>query len=133
MTEPHIDAAGRARAGAVAGGAARIRNLADLATVRAATGIDVTAGEYGYDLPYFARMVGSIDCLVPHQAKRMAGGIAEDPKRAVLVRVGNSHGAQGQHLLLGGVHVRDPDVDVRLLRPGRIGKPGRLMSRGGLE
>jgi L-alanine-DL-glutamate epimerase-like enolase superfamily enzyme len=40
-------------------------DLAGLATVRAATGIDVTAGEYGYDLPYFARMVaaGAVDCL----------------------------------------------------------------------
>jgi L-alanine-DL-glutamate epimerase-like enolase superfamily enzyme len=38
-------------------------DLTGLATVRDSTAIDVTAGEYGYDLPYFARMVGSVDCL----------------------------------------------------------------------
>jgi L-alanine-DL-glutamate epimerase-like enolase superfamily enzyme len=40
-------------------------DLAGLREVRAATGADVTAGEYGYDLPYFGRMVaaGAVDCL----------------------------------------------------------------------
>jgi hypothetical protein len=30
--------------------------------VRSWTSIDMTAGAYGYDLPYFARMVNSVDC-----------------------------------------------------------------------
>lgn len=40
-------------------------DLDGLRLVRSATRIDVTAGEYGYDLPYFARMVeaGAVDCL----------------------------------------------------------------------
>ena len=40
-------------------------DLAGLAAVRAATTVDIAAGEYGYDLVYFARMVaaGAVDCL----------------------------------------------------------------------
>jgi len=38
-------------------------DLDGLATVRAATAIDVAAGEYGYDLVYFARMAPVVDCL----------------------------------------------------------------------
>lgn len=38
-------------------------DLAGLATVRASTTIDVAAGEYGYDLAYFARMAPVVDCL----------------------------------------------------------------------
>ncbi|MEV6686990.1 enolase C-terminal domain-like protein [Streptomyces sp. NPDC051130] len=38
-------------------------DLAGLAVVRDAVTADVAAGEYGYDLPYFARMVGVVDCL----------------------------------------------------------------------
>ncbi|GLX93166.1 enolase C-terminal domain-like protein [Herbidospora sp. NBRC 101105] len=38
-------------------------DLAGLAEVRAVSPPDVAAGEYGYDLPYFARMAGVVDCL----------------------------------------------------------------------
>lgn len=42
-------------------------DLAGLATVRngAPAGMDITAGEYGYDLPYFQAMLdaGAVDCL----------------------------------------------------------------------
>nr|WP_078871019.1 enolase C-terminal domain-like protein [Streptomyces caatingaensis] len=40
-------------------------DLPGLALVRAAVAMDVTAGEYGYTLPYFGRMLaaGSVDCL----------------------------------------------------------------------
>jgi L-alanine-DL-glutamate epimerase-like enolase superfamily enzyme len=40
-------------------------HLAALAEIRALTDIDVAAGEYGYDLFYFARMceAGAVDCL----------------------------------------------------------------------
>ena len=38
-------------------------DLAGLATVRASTTIDIAAGEYGYDLGYFARMAPVVDCL----------------------------------------------------------------------
>ncbi|MBP2328686.1 L-alanine-DL-glutamate epimerase-like enolase superfamily enzyme [Kibdelosporangium banguiense] len=40
-------------------------NLVGLARLRQATTVDIAAGEYGYDLVYFARMVGAgaVDCL----------------------------------------------------------------------
>ncbi|MEV4313596.1 enolase C-terminal domain-like protein [Actinocrispum sp. NPDC049592] len=40
-------------------------DLAGLAELRRTTTVDVAAGEYGYDLVYFARMVGAraVDCL----------------------------------------------------------------------
>lgn len=38
-------------------------DLAGLARLRAPGGPDIAAGEYGYDLPYFARMVSAVDCL----------------------------------------------------------------------
>ncbi|NBH11573.1 enolase C-terminal domain-like protein [Amycolatopsis sp. SID8362] len=38
-------------------------DLPGLAAVRFPGGPDVAAGEYGYDLPYFARMVPVVDCL----------------------------------------------------------------------
>jgi L-alanine-DL-glutamate epimerase-like enolase superfamily enzyme len=38
-------------------------DLAGLAELRAATTVDIAAGEYGYDLPYFARMLPAVDCL----------------------------------------------------------------------
>ncbi|WP_229819837.1 enolase C-terminal domain-like protein [Streptomyces abikoensis] len=40
-------------------------DLTGLALVRAATAVDVTAGEYGYTLPYFGAMLaaGAVDCL----------------------------------------------------------------------
>jgi L-alanine-DL-glutamate epimerase-like enolase superfamily enzyme len=38
-------------------------DLEGLAAIKAASSIDVAAGEYGYDLPYFERMVPSVDVL----------------------------------------------------------------------
>jgi L-alanine-DL-glutamate epimerase-like enolase superfamily enzyme len=38
-------------------------DLEGLALVKAATSIDVAAGEYGYDLPYFERMAPAVDVL----------------------------------------------------------------------
>ncbi|MGW3078313.1 enolase C-terminal domain-like protein [Kitasatospora sp. NPDC001132] len=38
-------------------------DLTGLRTVRDAVTPDVTAGEYGYDLAYFARMIPTVDCL----------------------------------------------------------------------
>ena len=38
-------------------------DLAGLRTVRDGVATDVTAGEYGYDLAYFARMAPVVDCL----------------------------------------------------------------------
>jgi L-alanine-DL-glutamate epimerase-like enolase superfamily enzyme len=38
-------------------------NLAGLAALREVTTVDIAAGEYGYDLPYFARMAPTVDCL----------------------------------------------------------------------
>jgi L-alanine-DL-glutamate epimerase-like enolase superfamily enzyme len=52
-------------------------DLPGLALVRAAVRADVTAGEYGTDLPYFARMLsaGSVDCLQVDASRW--GGISE--------------------------------------------------------
>ncbi|HKN51921.1 MAG TPA: enolase C-terminal domain-like protein [Amycolatopsis sp.] len=38
-------------------------DLDGLAQLRSAGGPDIAAGEYGFDLPYFARMVPAVDCL----------------------------------------------------------------------
>jgi len=52
-------------------------DLAGLRRVRDAVGADVTAGEYGYDLTYFARMLdaGAVDCLQVDVTR--CGGITE--------------------------------------------------------
>jgi L-alanine-DL-glutamate epimerase-like enolase superfamily enzyme len=52
-------------------------DLDGLAEVRAAVTADVTAGEYGTDLPYFARMCrsGAVDCLQVDVSR--CGGISE--------------------------------------------------------
>ncbi|TDV48005.1 enolase C-terminal domain-like protein [Actinophytocola oryzae] len=64
-------------------------DLAGLAEVRAATGIDVTAGEYGYDLPYFARMVaaGAVDCLQVDVTR--CGGFTEWRRVAAVAAAAN--------------------------------------------
>lgn len=62
-------------------------DLAGLRTVRDATGIDVTAGEYGYDLPYFARMVGSVDCLQVDVTR--CGGFTEWQRVAAVAAAAN--------------------------------------------
>jgi L-alanine-DL-glutamate epimerase-like enolase superfamily enzyme len=52
-------------------------DLAGLREIRARVTADVAAGEYGYDLPYFARMVqaGAVDCLQADLSR--CGGITE--------------------------------------------------------
>lgn len=62
-------------------------DLAGLRTVRDATAIDVTAGEYGYDLPYFARMVGSVDCLQVDVTR--CGGFTEWQRVAAVAAAAN--------------------------------------------
>lgn len=62
-------------------------DLAGLLAVREATGIDVTAGEYGYDLPYFARMAGSVDCLQVDVTR--CGGFTEWQRVAAVAAAAN--------------------------------------------
>jgi L-alanine-DL-glutamate epimerase-like enolase superfamily enzyme len=50
-------------------------DLQGLGIVRDAVDADVAAGEYGYDLPYFARMVPYVDCLQADVTR--CGGITE--------------------------------------------------------
>lgn len=52
-------------------------DLTGRAELRRATTIDIAAGEYGYDLPYFARMIdaGAVDCLQVDVTR--CGGYAE--------------------------------------------------------
>ncbi|GAA4216888.1 enolase C-terminal domain-like protein [Actinocatenispora rupis] len=55
---------------------------AGLRQVRDAVDADVTAGEYGTDLPYFARMVDCVDCLQVDATR--CGGYAEWLRAAAL-------------------------------------------------
>ena len=50
-------------------------DLQGLGIVRDAVDADVAAGEYGYDLPYFARMVPYVDCVQADVTR--CGGITE--------------------------------------------------------
>jgi L-alanine-DL-glutamate epimerase-like enolase superfamily enzyme len=75
-------------------------DLAGLAQVRAAVTADVAAGEYGYDLASFARMVPAVDCLQIDVTR--CGGITEF-QRAAAVAAGaglevSTHCAPHQHL-----------------------------------
>jgi L-alanine-DL-glutamate epimerase-like enolase superfamily enzyme len=69
-------------------------DLAGLREVRDAVLPDVTAGEYGYDLPYFARMVtaGAVDCLQVDASR--CGGITEW-QRAAAVAAGHGLDVSG--------------------------------------
>jgi L-alanine-DL-glutamate epimerase-like enolase superfamily enzyme len=62
-------------------------DLDGLRRVRDAVAPDVTAGEYGYDLPYFARMVGVVDCLQADITR--CGGITEWQRVAALAAAHN--------------------------------------------
>ena len=66
-------------------------DLGGLREVRDQVAADVTAGEYGYDLPYFARMVGAgaVDCLQVDVTR--CGGISEWLRAAA---VAAAHGLQ---------------------------------------
>ncbi|MGW5241766.1 enolase C-terminal domain-like protein [Monashia sp. NPDC004114] len=66
-------------------------DLAGLRTVRGLVDADVTAGEYGYDLTYFARMVEAeaVDCLQVDASR--CGGITEFRRAAA---VAAAHGLE---------------------------------------
>nr|WP_281260537.1 enolase C-terminal domain-like protein [Pseudosporangium ferrugineum] len=77
-------------------------DLAGLHEIRDAVAADVAAGEYGYDLPYFARMVqaGAVDCLQADLSR--CGGITEWQRVAAVAAANNlqisGHGAPNLHL-----------------------------------
>jgi len=66
-------------------------DLEGLRAVRIATRCDVTAGEYGYDSPYFLRMcaAGAVDCLQVDVTR--CGGILEWQRAAAIAA---AHGLQ---------------------------------------
>ncbi|MDT9695399.1 enolase C-terminal domain-like protein [Streptomyces sp. P17] len=66
-------------------------DLTGLRLVRDALVCDVTAGEYGYDLPYFARMIGAgaVDCLQIDATR--CGGLTEFLRAAALAQ---AHGLE---------------------------------------
>jgi L-alanine-DL-glutamate epimerase-like enolase superfamily enzyme len=66
-------------------------DLTGLRLVRDELVCDVTAGEYGYDLPYFARMVtaGAVDCLQVDVTR--CGGVTEFLRAAALAQ---AHGLE---------------------------------------
>jgi L-alanine-DL-glutamate epimerase-like enolase superfamily enzyme len=57
-------------------------DLDGLRRVRQAVSADVTAGEYGYDLPCFARLIDVVDCLQADVSR--CGGITEWQRVAAL-------------------------------------------------
>ena len=59
-------------------------DLSGLREVRAAVECEVAAGEYGYDLPYFARLIDAVDC--PQADVTRIGGITEFLRVAGLAR-----------------------------------------------
>lgn len=59
-------------------------DLPGLREVRAAVECEVAAGEYGYDLPYFVRMIDAVDC--PQADVTRVGGITEFLRVAGLAR-----------------------------------------------
>jgi L-alanine-DL-glutamate epimerase-like enolase superfamily enzyme len=64
-------------------------DLAGLAAVRGQTSADVAAGEYGFDLPYFARMLGAgaVDCLQVDVTR--CGGVTEFLRAAAVAAAAN--------------------------------------------
>lgn len=66
-------------------------DLTGLRLVRDALVCDVAAGEYGYDLPYFARMItaGAVDCLQADATR--CGGLTEFLRAAALA---HAHGLE---------------------------------------
>jgi L-alanine-DL-glutamate epimerase-like enolase superfamily enzyme len=75
-------------------------DLDGLRLVRDATDADVTAGEYGWDLPYFQRMVTAVDCVQVDVTR--CGGITEWQRIAALAAAHNldvsAHCAPHVHL-----------------------------------
>ncbi|MFC7303299.1 enolase C-terminal domain-like protein [Streptomyces monticola] len=74
-------------------------DLKGLHRVRQALVCDVTAGEYGYDLPYFARMIPAVDCLQADATR--CGGLTEWLRTAALAQAHglevSAHGAPHVH------------------------------------
>ncbi|MFG2311514.1 enolase C-terminal domain-like protein [Streptomyces sp. NPDC048566] len=123
-------------------------DLTGLAHVRAAVAADVTAGEYGYTLPYFEYMLaaGAVDCLQADATR--CGGVTVWLKAAALAEARgiqiSSHCAPQVHAPLASAvpnlrhlewfhdHVRVEELlfDGTLdpvggtLRPGAAGAPG---------
>lgn len=62
-------------------------DLAGLAQLRSTGGPDITAGEYGYDLPYFARMLPVVDCLQIDVTR--CGGYTEWQRATALAAAAN--------------------------------------------
>jgi L-alanine-DL-glutamate epimerase-like enolase superfamily enzyme len=83
-------------------------DLNGLRRVRDAVAADVTAGEYGYHLQYFARLAGSVDCLQADVSR--CGGITEWRRVAAL--------ASGLGLDLSGHCAPALHVDAALATPG---------------
>jgi L-alanine-DL-glutamate epimerase-like enolase superfamily enzyme len=89
-------------------------DLDGLREVRDAVTADVTAGEYGYDLPYFARMcaAGAVDCLQADVSR--CGGITEWLRVAAVAAAHNLpiSGHCGPHL---HIHVAAATPNLRHL------------------
>ncbi|MFF3006727.1 enolase C-terminal domain-like protein [Kitasatospora sp. NPDC057940] len=121
-------------------------DLTGLANIRDAVTADVAAGEYGYDLPYFARMIPAVDCLQADATR--CGGLTVWLRAAALAQAhglhlsghcaphAHAHAAAAipnlRHLEWFHDHVRIENLlfDGTLdpsgghLRPGREGEPG---------
>jgi L-alanine-DL-glutamate epimerase-like enolase superfamily enzyme len=78
-----------------------------LGRVRDAVSADVAAGEYGYDLPYFSRMVGAVDCLQADISR--CGGITEWQRVTAL--------AAGHNVDISGHCAPQLHVDAALATP----------------
>ncbi|MEU6890516.1 enolase C-terminal domain-like protein [Streptomyces sp. NPDC046557] len=121
-------------------------DLAGLEVVRDAVTADVAAGEYGYDLPYFARMAPVVDCLQADATR--CGGITGWLRAAALAEAhclqlsghcaphAHAHAAAAvpnlRHLEWFHDHVRVEELLFEgslpprggVLRPGADGAPG---------
>ncbi|MFB6805254.1 enolase C-terminal domain-like protein [Streptomyces sp. NPDC056387] len=121
-------------------------DLTGLAQLRDSLTADIAAGEYGYDLPYFARMIPAVDCLQVDATR--CGGITVWLRAAALAQAhglqlsghcaphAHAHAATAvpnvRHLEWFHDHVRIEDLLFEgtldpsggSVRPGRGGEPG---------
>lgn len=112
-------------------------DLAGLAGVRDALDTEVAAGEYGFDLPYFAWMIPAVDCLQIDVTR--CGGFTEFRRAAALAAAHglevSGHCAPHQHLPIaaGTANLRHLEWfhdHVRIegmLLDGAAGAPGGLL------